>query len=240
LQFCLVVSLCTSSVLYLLGPFVETVPELCKVIAILIHYAYLVTFMWMGVIAYDMYRTFSVSVQISTRGQKQLVRYCVFALTLPATIVAVALIMDSVGDDGSFKPKYGAYVCQITNHKANLLFFAGPLACVILFNIVMFTMTIIALIKSWKQSNLARNDDGYHFDVYFKLFVIMGFTWIFGFIGPFVHEAFMYVFIVLNASQGVFLSVVSVCTKQVIGELTNCNFSKRSYQSGQNTELTKI
>ena len=66
-------------------------------------------------------------------------------------------------------------------------------------------------------------------DNYIKLFILMGITWAFGFIAPFVnHISVWIIFICLNASQGLFIFIAFVCTKNVYDSF------KTRYRMGNN------
>ncbi len=50
----------------------------------------------------------------------------------------------------------------------------------------------------------------------FQISVLMGFTWIFGYIATFTGvEALWYVFIILNSSQGFFVFLANTCNRRV-------------------------
>ncbi|CAH1781194.1 unnamed protein product [Owenia fusiformis] len=266
IQFCFVSSLCVSNILYLIGPFVTDIPSLCEAIGILIHFFFLVSFTWMGIIALEMYLTFRSTLH-NSKGWKRILLYVFISMFLPVIVISVAVTLDHVSVDTRFKPFYGNSVtgipnsdfdttnsvpstsklengenlnsevqtCQMSNPYATLLFFACPLGVMIVFNTIMYILTVSSLKSAWRQTAMVSNRNNFHFDVYIKLFIIMGFTWIFGFIAPFVHEAIVYVFIVLNASQGVFIFISSVCTKVVLNEIkSKCMRGNKSGQSSLN------
>ncbi|CAH1795337.1 unnamed protein product [Owenia fusiformis] len=221
LQFLMVLALWFASMFKLLGPLAFRLPDLCTAMGVLTHYFYLVTFTWMSIIALDMYLIFRARLSVASRGLKRLVVYSTVAFLLPGLIVATAGILDGVVQGSNLRPDYGVPVCMITNRYSLLLFFAGPLAVMIIFNIVMFSLTVHNLRKSWRDAKSVktkRNEN--HFDVYIKLFLLMGFTWVFGFIAPFAEQdGLWYIFIILNASQGVFIFVASVCSRRVLRSL---------------------
>ncbi|CAH1795336.1 unnamed protein product [Owenia fusiformis] len=221
LQFLMVLALWFASMFKLLGPLAFRLPDLCTAMGVLTHYFYLVTFTWMSIIALDMYLVFRAELSVASRGLKRLVVYSTVAFLLPGLIVATAGILDGVTQGSNLRPDYGVPVCMITNRYSLLLFFAGPLAVMIIFNIVMFSLTVHNLRKSWRDAKSVKTKKNEnHFDVYIKLFLLMGFTWVFGFIAPFAEQdGLWYIFIILNASQGVFIFVASVCSRRVLRSL---------------------
>ncbi|CAH1797565.1 unnamed protein product [Owenia fusiformis] len=220
MQFSLVLALCLASSLYLVGPMLVGMMEACKTVGVLIHYFYLVTFAWMVIIALDMYLAFRSTLQAAYKGFKRFVVYSLIAWVSPGAIVGVSVALDNADIPSSYKPMYGDPVCLISNTYANLVFFAGPLALMIVFNIVFYSLTVWKLRQTWQQTAKVKSGSENHLDVYIKLFIIMGFTWILGFVAPFVGSDFVwYVFILLNALQGAFIFVASVCTKRVLKSL---------------------
>ena len=56
----------------------------------------------------------------------------------------------------------------------------------------------------------------FFFLTYSQMSSLLGFTWIFGFLAAFVDvEALLYLFIVLNSLQGVYIFIAFICNKRV-------------------------
>ncbi|CAH1781895.1 unnamed protein product [Owenia fusiformis] len=218
MQFGLILALFLANLFFLLGPISLEVPKLCIAIGVLIHYFFLAAFMWMIVIARDMQYLFSESSfsKISDRSSKDLVFYGVFAWRVPLVFIAIALTLDYTNIDQDFKPLYGQGVCWISQKYPLLILFAIPIALMIIINLGFFIPTANSLWKSMAKRAMTTMEKKhkYPFSIYLKLFALMGFTWVFAFIAPFVPELW-YVFIVLNCSQGVYIFLAFVCTKQV-------------------------
>ena len=82
----------------------------------------------------------------------------------------------------------------------------------------LFATTSLNLRKAFKNS-VNPNED-HHFSIYVRLFIIMGITWIFGFISAFADEFVVdLIFVILNALQGLFLFIAFVCRRSVRVEI---------------------
>ncbi|CAF0814028.1 unnamed protein product [Brachionus calyciflorus] len=126
--------------------------------------------------------------------------------------------------------------CWIRNGMANLLYFGLPIGIIILVNGVFYFLTIYNIRKKKKEqkANLRRiskvnlpGDEDVKF--YIQMACIMGFTWVIGFflttISPnadsplpveIIFNIFTYLFILLNASTGVFIFFAFLFRKDVI------------------------
>ncbi len=141
---------------------------------------------------------------------------------MAAAVVASAYSLDLAGVDSEFRPYYGTGVCWIAQKYALVVFFGIPLALIIAANTILYILTARNLFFSLNSSSSMVNSskDDYHFKVYVRLFLLMGATWATAYVATFVDSNILWaVYIVLNASQGVFISISSVCTKRVFGEL---------------------
>ncbi|CAH1799889.1 unnamed protein product, partial [Owenia fusiformis] len=155
---------------------------------------------------------------------------------VPAVIVAISLGLDFTDIDPDFKPMYGEGICWISQRYPLLLFFTLPIAITILLNIGFFIPTAIILWKSMNQRTKRLNrPTEYPFAIYAKLFCLLGFTWILAFIAPY-NIALWYIFIILNASQGVYIFLAFVLKKQVWDDF---NLSAKSNKS-QGTTATNL
>ncbi|XP_064625852.1 uncharacterized protein LOC135486721 isoform X1 [Lineus longissimus] len=214
----------------------------CKIAGILVHYFFLVSFMWMNVLAFDLASTFA-STSIITRdyehATRRFVKYSVYAWFTPVLIVAVAITFNEADLAPNLRPLYGKFVCWFGNPSAQLVFFLIPVAIVLVANLVLFMLTLYGICTVQKQAKAARKGkkDKYYLFIYFKLFVIMGLTWLFGFIGTVSNsEPIWYLFIVFNSMQGLFICFVFLCRKNIWHQVTEkCTGSKVIYRRARNS-----
>lgn len=215
---CLVLSIFSGQLSFLFVPYTGPV---CRYLAAFMHFAILASFCWMNVLALDISRTFASKIVTSRPGSRsnRFLVYSVYAWFVPATIVGLCLVMDILELDVSFRPYYGEGVCWITSRMGLVVFFLGPVAAILVSNFILFGITVFCLRRSSQVSETAvekRRSKG-QLILYFKLSVIMGLTWAFGFIATMTQWTVMwYLFILFNTLQGAFLCLAFVCTKNVL------------------------
>lgn len=84
-------------------------------------------------------------------------------------------------------------------------------------NAILFSLTVISTNKIKKQTRVIGNAANNRKQVvlFLKLSVLMGFTWIFGYLSILVSSYFDYPFVVFNSLQGVLIAFGFVFTGRV-------------------------
>ena len=198
------------------------------------HYFLLVSFFCMNVISYDMCRTFVSSLPLS-KSRKRFKIYSYYSWGMPLVIIAAANILDRLpgllDDLKDYRPEYASQVCWLNNRNAVMVFFILPIGAVLVENFFFFVMTIYGILNSrfqeYRIPEKSKNRSGsvkfapspeerrwgqqknrVHFVIYLKLSVLMGLTWMFGFLASFLKLGFLwYPFIILNGLQGTFIFI---------------------------------
>lgn len=215
---CLILSIFSGQLSFL---FVAFTGPVCRYLAAFIHFAILSSFCWTNVLALDISKTFSCRIA-TTRprsGSRRFLIYSVYAWIVPAIIVGICLVMDVLKLDVNFRPHYGEGVCWITSRMGLVLFFLVPVAVILASNFVLFGITVFCLRRSSRASETAieKSRSKSQLILYFRLSVIMGLTWAFGFIATLTQSAAMwYLFILFNTLQGAFLCLAFVFTRNVL------------------------
>ncbi|XP_045197996.2 uncharacterized protein LOC123552408 [Mercenaria mercenaria] len=219
---CLVISLLLAHLLFLLSSEAESIPTLCKLVAVLLHYLFLSSFCWMNIIAFDFCSTFSNNFASAVRDKnlKRFILYSVYGWLTPLIFVSVAVTLDLSELDSkysSLKPGYGKGICWITSSNSLILFFAGPLSLLKLFDFIAFILTMIFIARSKRQcARATKKKDTCSFFINLKLSLIMGLTWVFAFVANIVKDkSIWYLFIVFNSLQGLFIAVCFLCSRRV-------------------------
>lgn len=229
--------------LYLATGYVN-VTVACTMIAILLHYIFLVSFMWMSIIAFEICLAFS-KIRIQHRNPSRMKRCFNLARRImsgwlpPFVFVLVCFALDQsnvvVFHYGGIKG------CWINNATANLYFFVLPVAFSILFNTVFFVLTVRAIRKTNSETRKATHEKqlGITSAVFFKMFILMGFTWIFGFLKALVSKYFEYPFIIFTTLQGLYIALAFVFTSRVkqMYRTLLCTEKTNSSSRGQDTRL---
>ncbi|XP_078700843.1 uncharacterized protein LOC144927340 [Branchiostoma floridae x Branchiostoma belcheri] len=198
----------TAEVLFVARGFVP-VGRGCTALAVLLHYLLLTAFSAMNALAVDLFLTFRQDAE-----RVKLYKHILYTWLVPVPVVLATVIVE-----------FGSYVrvgygenCWIGNPTASLVAFGIPVLCALLVNVVLVTHVLLAIRKSFQIGHAAKaRSDISKAWVYVRISFMMGFTWILGFIYPYVNSpAVQYIFIVLNASQGLLLTVLMTLTGEVL------------------------
>lgn len=188
---------------------------LCRSIAVLLHYFYLSSFVWMSIIAFDTYRTFSRICYSRQRTRKLKARFLTLGW-LPALVFVV--ICFSLDQSGMVAIGYGGSDhCWINNANSNTFVFVIPVAFSILFNASFFFLTVNSIRKIKKQTQQVGNEANSRRNLvlFVKLAVLMGFSWIFGYLKILVSSYFDYPFVIFTPFQGIYIAFAFVFTSRV-------------------------
>ena len=220
----LVVCLIIAQVLYQFGgnQAASVSKRSCQTIGLLIHFFWLMVMFWMNVCCFHMFRVFSsiTVTSASTNCFKQTIIYTVYTFVASIIFVIINIIvpLSSPELEGM---GYGGTLCYITDHRMVGYVFALPVGCVITLNFISFILVVIKILRMPTVKSDTKHTRNY-FAIYAKLSTITGITWIFGFIHFFTAvEALEYIFIILNASQGVFIFLSFIFNKRVLGMYRN-------------------
>ena len=222
------ITLLIAHFLWLLTNFLNTSKASCALLAIFLHYFFLVSFAWMSIIAYDTWRAFSCQHWYRARGisckmHSRVTNHVVFGW-LPALIfVAICVALDQ---SNAVTIGYGGNMgCWINNRVANICIFTTPVAVSLVINALFFLRTIKAIRKT-KSQTLTITDtlqNTSSFAIFARIAALMGFSWIFGFLAMFISKYLWYPFAILTSSQGVYIAVAFVFTSPRVRRLY-CNF----------------
>ncbi|KAI1285474.1 G-protein coupled receptor Mth [Halotydeus destructor] len=235
----LCISLLCGQLSFLLSPMVQPFTTNCKLVAILSHYFFAASFCWSTVLAVDVYRTLT-TMQVKESKWDQFISYSICAWSVPLVIILINLYLDV--HCLSFAPNYGQALCWINQKKSLLWSFAIPLAITLLANVAFFTLTTVTLLKSNNVKRIQSSKRKIHFYLYLKLAVIMGLTWIFGFLAALwpsseYKKYLWYPFIVFNGLQGAFIFFAFTFKRNNWSELRN--FFSPGLRSSSKTDITR-
>ena len=214
MQFNLVLAMALAIALLLLSPLASDVDKLCFTLAMLKYYTFLASFVWMTCVSGDTWwalKTSNVCGQ-SQRG-RSLLCYLLIGWLLPLILAVIVFSIDLSGADTSFAPQFGGRGCWISQKLPLILFFFVPFFICVTLNTMFFLLTVGFLKTAFEESHaLQKSKDTQHpWQVYLKLFIIMGLAWLVGFVAIWVDSVIVwFLFIILNASQGVLIFMAFV------------------------------
>lgn len=201
-------SIFAAQLLFLFILIVENYRTLCVAVGLLVHYFFLASFFWTNALAFDLWRSFVsiVRTRKNNRG-KTLCAFNAYCWTMPFLVVCASGGADFLLPRHSFSPRYGQGICWISNRMALLVFFAAPIASIIFSNMALFAMSVVRISGTMSRTDQARHRASKgRLLIYFKLALVMGMTWTFGFVAPFANiQALWYIFVILNSLQGAFV-----------------------------------
>ncbi|XP_052088428.1 adhesion G protein-coupled receptor E3-like [Mytilus californianus] len=206
--------------LYLFGFNATWNDKLCSSLGLLTHYFWLASIFWMHICTVHMFRVFfSMKMKPTVKQSKRVVVVYSFYASIIAGLLVASNITYYLASDQNKQTNgylgYGGDKCYITLTEMILFTFAIPVGILLASNVVLFCL-VIYKIENLPEVNSNKGRDRNMFVIYAKLTCLTGITWMFGFIYEWIHvPAFSYVFILLNASQGLFIFLSFCCNDRV-------------------------
>ena len=211
----------------------------CKLVGLLTHFFWLAAVFWMNICTFHVFRVFTGIKALSVDSDiKLFVMYSVYASALPVCLVVINVVVSLISSDGT-EFGYGKSTCYISSEKMVGLTFGVPVGFVIISNFIMFAFFIYKIKTAPSVSKDVKNERN-DIIIFAKLSTLTGFTWIFGFIYSWTDiEVFSYLFIILNATQGVFLFLSFVCNKRVLSMYRKRSFGVTSSSEAYRSRITE-
>ncbi|XP_065912743.1 adhesion G protein-coupled receptor E3-like isoform X2 [Dysidea avara] len=188
----------------------------CATIAILLHYFFLTTFMWMlmeGVVLYI------VLVKVFTRVDWKY--YTGFTLLCYGGPLLYMIMCVPLGLARTNEWSYGSDdVCWLTYDDQFIWAFIVPVVVIIVINLGFLIMAIRIMWKHNRNSSKSKVENTwYWFKGSFSLMISMGVTWIFGLLS--FHEfllPFIYLFAIFTSLQGLWIFLLFVVLSHPVRE----------------------
>lgn len=234
-------SMCLAQIVWLISSthFLRT--SHCKRLAVLDHYLHQVSFLAMTAISYHTHHTFSQPFKgrIANRSRSKFIKYSIFVWVSPAVFVAICVTLDKTE---TFQVNYGVR-CWLGTRNAKLFLFLLPLAITLLYNICKFIQTAVRLSHHDKdRQNIRRNNDKKNVIICGKLATLVGFPWLFLFMGVLfpVVEALNSMFVLGVCLQGVLIALVFLFNKNILKHYKDWWNTKRMIDIGSKRNGTAI
>ena len=213
INLCLCVSLLIAQILQQFTIDVTEYETACIIFGALIHFTWSATLFWMSASSFNLFRCFSPS-NLGRRGFKpSLGLYAIYVISMSALLV-VANIGYNFLRDGSVG--YGKRICYISSTIGLLITFVSPVGVVFLTNTCFLSVTIWRISHTPKPES-SKSADRNNVLIYIKMSTLTGTCWIFGFLRILTNvDVFEILFIIANASQGLFITMSFVCNRRVL------------------------
>ncbi|KAK7791058.1 hypothetical protein R5R35_007149 [Gryllus longicercus] len=201
----------------------------CILSAFIIYFAFLASFFWLNVMCLDIWWTFSgfrpMRGSVKEREHKKFIIYSLYCWGSPLIMLIICMVMDLHPDipDSYIKPGFGELKCWFKSNLGNFIYFSGPIAILIVCNIILFILTAVKIQQVKRGTKILKKQDSrrhneeeennaQRFNLYFKLFLVMGVNWIMEIVsfaagGP---DEFWYVTDIANTLQGVLIFIIFV------------------------------
>ncbi|XP_049788514.1 G-protein coupled receptor Mth2-like isoform X2 [Schistocerca nitens] len=198
----------------------------CVACAFIIYFSFLASFFWLNVMCFDIFWTFSgfrsLRGTAREREHKKFIIYSIYSWGCPLILLSVTLVMQFHNDipDGLLRPQFGVKRCWFPDDITILAYFYGPVGVLVLCNIILFILTAIRIAQLKRETAMLKgtdsrrhdDDNRQRFNLYLKLFLVMGVNWsmevISGLVGG--PEYVWYVTDICNTLQGVLIFVIFV------------------------------
>ncbi|XP_076245702.1 G-protein coupled receptor Mth2 isoform X1 [Calliopsis andreniformis] len=223
----------------------------CSAIAIIIYFSFLASFFWLNVMCFDIWWTFggfrSLQGSVKQRERKKFLIYSIYAWGCASLLTGVCMIMDFLPQipNSFIRPGFGNRSCWITTRMATAIYFYAPMGVTVICNICLFISTAIKIMQHKKDTahhlkgvDSKRHDDNKQwFNLYLKLFIVMGINWSMEIISFLFHDSPPYIWYftdLANTLQGVIIFLIFVWKdkiKQLLLKRLGCqgrNFLSRN------------
>ncbi|XP_036150895.1 G-protein coupled receptor Mth2-like isoform X2 [Monomorium pharaonis] len=241
-------------------PFNDTVEDNCveKGNVYSWNFFFLSTFFWLNVTCFDIWWTFRELCLYQTNvNQNKILIYSIYAWGIPLILSIIFAIMDYLKI--SNWPETCLEKFWFSDNRVTMLYFIVPVGVTLISNACFFITTAVTIMyqnirttKKLRDSESKRhNENKQRFNMYLKLSIVMGISWIWEVITwPFdeddLPKAITYFFNIINFSQGLIIFITFVCTKRIkrlllkrFGGL-NCGPFDKTYNKSTVSNATDI
>ena len=237
----LVGSLFVAHLLTLINGVARVTPgELCIALGIAMHFSLLVSLFWMFINTFHMATVFFSLTKLNSKNTNKcclFTRYLSFTLIMSTVFVGINIVVSTVQSDYT-TIGYDDHVCYLDSNTMTGFTVALPIGIVVISNLVLFAGVVLKISRS-PNMKIHSNQERNNLYILAKLSTLTGITWVFGFLYQVTSsDVFSYIFIVLNASQGVFIMVGFVFNRRTASIIKAQYSEKFKRNSTTNSDLT--
>ncbi|XP_068239071.1 uncharacterized protein [Palaemon carinicauda] len=198
-------------------------PSACIGIGVCVYMFFMATFFWLNVLCFELW--WKCARQESSSGRRW-VWYQVYAWISPLVFGGVSLIMEFAPSISNcyIKPNFGKYSCFFSysvthNNAAKWAYFFGPVAVLLVADLIFFILTVRSLLVTVQQSHkgTVQRQARQRLKLCFKLFLVMGISWLAEIIafelGP---RTVWYISDVFNCFQGFIIFLIFILKPKIL------------------------
>ena len=224
--------LLASHVAFLIGPQLQFSYPACYMAGVILHWAFLSSFAWMAAISFDICFLVTRAEKLQRTTQKSCQWKFLLPFLFPTFTVIVSLAVEESSLPHPWRPLYGSSLCWFNSNVALLVYFVAPVGVYVLVTAIMTIVTAVKLCYITQDVPQAERD---RFGTFVKLSILTGLGWTFGFIAvPSGNVVLFILFVLLNASQGLFL-IIAIWAPTLRKRILSSDFSVNGTKS---TSLT--
>ncbi|XP_072028368.1 uncharacterized protein [Amphiura filiformis] len=225
------VALFFAQLIPILSSQLRTTGLLCVLAAVLSHFMWLSAFIWMSIIAVNLFDTFVYNQLLTLQARQEKESSFIYRYLIPFSgwgtaliIVIICTFLHIYGSQDSFNYATTS-PCWIPRSRDNLLAFGVPVGIALSLNLTLFVITVISLYQMRSQQlQLQRNVKEMipqNVKICLKMSLLMGISWIWGFLASFFNkEPLWWIFVITNSCQGLFMAF-SILSSSNIQDLIN-------------------
>ena len=193
----------------------------CALIGGISHFLWLAVMFAMNVCCIQMLVSFRKQILITNRYKmRQTVKNILYIICASVLFTCLNIVDSLVVSDGR-SSGYGGELCYISSFTMQLITFVLPSAIALLANFVMFAYVVYEIRKTVQSTHILNKEKNY-LRVYVRLSALTGLTWVVGFLQLALKLQWLeYIFIISNASQGVYIMLAFVINKRVMSLICN-------------------
>ncbi|CAL8129819.1 unnamed protein product [Orchesella dallaii] len=223
----------------------------CFSLGIITHFMGIFSFAWLSIINFDLWWTFRILKPMNQRNLdvKRLFLYSSFAVAVPTLVVSIAAALQLNHDkqsepcresveDHTIYPSYGEDGCFLANTSQPYYFYL-PVGILLLANLIFYLCTSCQMLRIYNAtrriSDRNQRKQKQSCELFLKLFLVMGTTWIFQVILSIVenderkwYSPFFAVLDMVNMFQAIAIFVIFVCKRETLRALEQKYFCLKS------------
>ncbi|KAK3919035.1 G-protein coupled receptor Mth2 [Frankliniella fusca] len=203
----------------------------CLILAFVLQFSFLAAFFWLNVMCIDISWAFSglrlPQGSAAERDRKKFLWYSLYAWGCTAAITLTTVALNFMPTSLALHPQVGVVNCWFKETTAVLLYFYGPMAFLLLTNLVLFVYTAARILAVRKDTAILHKSDNsqrhtgaetQRLVLYLKLFCLMGLTWVTEIISWAAggRDYYWYATDVINLLRAVFIFIIFCCKRKVL------------------------
>lgn len=215
---------------------------LCTTGGIVLQFLFLSRFTWMTCLGFEFSRKFIQAFQLKVANSDDnrspklcLLIYMIIGWGIPLVIVVITMIVNltsygfvryRTGTDGD------QGLCWIDNDVALIISTVIPISIALIVNTVIFffIVSLIFFMSRNMPKDIQRKQTTAHVRVVLGVFVVLGITWVFGFVILLFDQSWTwYIFVILNNNQAVWIAICFLATKKIVLKYWSMLKSAKTY-----------